>query len=138
MAQPERENYSGITSAVCLEVLSRGPSIDGFSFNGWNMTIESSFRCSAGSASRRKTFTHASRRSSETPIAASGGSSMFDKDPKNLHDEVRSGRPPMDFLDIRILTLLDEQPFHSDYSIAEALGVSHSTILGHLNESLGM
>jgi hypothetical protein len=34
--------------------------------------------------------------------------------------------------------LLDEQPFHSAHSIAEALRVSHSTILGHLRESLCM
>jgi hypothetical protein len=51
---------------------------------------------------------------------------------------VRYARPPIDFLDIQILVLLDGQPFHSAYSIAEALGVSHSTILGHLWESLGM
>jgi biotin operon repressor len=37
-----------------------------------------------------------------------------------------------------ILALLDEQPFHSAHSIAEGLGVSHSTILSHLLESLGM
>jgi DNA-binding Lrp family transcriptional regulator len=52
-----------------------------------------------------------------------------------MHDDVRSRRPPIDFLDIRILALLDEQPFHSVYSIAEALGASHSTILSHLRES---
>jgi hypothetical protein len=34
--------------------------------------------------------------------------------------------------------LLDERPFHSAYSIAEALGLSHSTILTDLRESLGM
>jgi hypothetical protein len=47
---------------------------------------------------------------------------------ENLHDEVQSGRPLSDFLDIRIFVLLDEQPFDSAYSIAEALGVSHSAI----------
>jgi hypothetical protein len=57
---------------------------------------------------------------------------------KDLHDEVRSGRPPIDFLVIRILALLDEKPFHSAYSVAEALSVSHSTILSRLWESLGM
>jgi DNA-binding transcriptional ArsR family regulator len=51
---------------------------------------------------------------------------------------VQSGRPPIDFLHIRILALLDEQPFHSAYSIAEALRVTHSTVLSHLRESLGM
>jgi predicted HTH transcriptional regulator len=48
---------------------------------------------------------------------------------------VQSGRPRIDFLDIRILALLDEQPYHSAYLIAEALGVSHLTILSHLRES---
>jgi DNA-binding transcriptional ArsR family regulator len=57
---------------------------------------------------------------------------------EDLHDEVQSGRPPIDFLDIRILVLLNQQPFHSAYSIAEALGVSHSTVLSHLRESLGL
>jgi hypothetical protein len=32
---------------------------------------------------------------------------------KNLHDEVRSGRPPIDFLDIGILALLEAQSFYS-------------------------
>jgi hypothetical protein len=32
--------------------------------------------------------------------------------------------------------LLDEQPFHSAYSIAEALADSNSTILSHLREAL--
>jgi hypothetical protein len=36
------------------------------------------------------------------------------------------------------LALLAEQPLYSAYSIAEAPGVSHSTILSHLRESLGM
>jgi hypothetical protein len=30
---------------------------------------------------------------------------------ENLHDEVRCGRPPIDFLDIRILALRDGWPF---------------------------
>jgi hypothetical protein len=51
---------------------------------------------------------------------------------------MRSGRPRVHLFDIRILALLDEQPFHSAYSIAEALGVSRSTILNYLEKSLGM
>jgi transcriptional antiterminator len=51
---------------------------------------------------------------------------------------MQSGRLPIDFLNIRILALLDEQPFQSAYSIAEALCVSRLTILSHLRESLGM
>jgi hypothetical protein len=33
---------------------------------------------------------------------------------EDLHDEVRLGRPPIEFLDIRILALLDQEHFHSD------------------------
>jgi hypothetical protein len=36
------------------------------------------------------------------------------------------------------VVLLDEQPFHSAHSIANAMGVYHSTMLNHLRESLGM
>jgi hypothetical protein len=57
---------------------------------------------------------------------------------EDLHDEVRSGRPPVDFLNIRILAVLDEHSFYLADSIAEALCVSHSTILSYLRESLGM
>jgi hypothetical protein len=47
-------------------------------------------------------------------------------------------RRPIDFLDIRILALSDEQPCHSAYSITESLGLSRSMTLSHLRESLGM
>jgi hypothetical protein len=57
---------------------------------------------------------------------------------EDLHDKVRPGRPPIEFLDIGILALLEEQPFHSAYLIAKALSVSHSTILSYLLERLGM
>jgi hypothetical protein len=55
-----------------------------------------------------------------------------------LGDEPRSGRPPTDFLDIRILACLEKQPFRSACSIAEILNVSHTTILIHLHNALGM
>jgi hypothetical protein len=55
-----------------------------------------------------------------------------------IHDEHRSGRPPVDFLDIQILSNLEKYPFHSAYSLAEILKVSHATILKHLHEALGM
>jgi hypothetical protein len=71
IAQPERENHSGITSAVRFELLSRGTSVYSFPFNGESPTRESSFGFSARSASRLKTFTHISRHSSETPLPAS-------------------------------------------------------------------
>jgi hypothetical protein len=55
-----------------------------------------------------------------------------------LDDEPRSVRPPIDFFDIQILSSLEKQPFHSAYSLAEILDVSHTTILNHLGDSLGM
>jgi hypothetical protein len=62
---------------------------------------------------------------------------MFDKATKTCRQgAIRQAT--IDFLDNRILALLDEQPFHSVYSIAEALCVSHSTMLSHLRESLRM
>jgi hypothetical protein len=48
-----------------------------------------------------------------------------------LDDELLSGRPPIDFLDIRILSSLEKQPLHSAWSLAEIHDVSHSTILNH-------
>jgi hypothetical protein len=40
-----------------------------------------------------------------------------------MHDEPRSGGPPVDFLDIQILSNLENYPFHSAYSLAEILKV---------------
>jgi transcriptional antiterminator len=55
-----------------------------------------------------------------------------------MHDEPRSGHPPVEFLDIQILSNLEKNPFHSAYSLAEFLKVSHATILKHLHDALGM
>jgi hypothetical protein len=55
-----------------------------------------------------------------------------------LDDEYRSGRLPIDFLEIQILSSLEKQPFHSEYSLAEIFHVSHTTILNKLSDSLGM
>jgi hypothetical protein len=35
---------------------------------------------------------------------------------EDLHGEVRSSKPPIDFLDIQILPLLEEQPFGSTFN----------------------
>jgi hypothetical protein len=56
---------------------------------------------------------------------------------QDLHDEIRSGRPPLDDLDEKILTVLDKSPFELSRSIAERLAISHSTVLQHLHESIG-
>jgi hypothetical protein len=46
-----------------------------------------------------------------------------------LYDEIRSGRPPLDDLDGKILAILDKSPFESAQSIAERLLVAYSTVL---------
>jgi hypothetical protein len=51
---------------------------------------------------------------------------------------VRPGRPAINFLDTRILALLNEKSFHSADPIAGALQVSDSVMLNHLRESLDM
>jgi hypothetical protein len=102
IAQPERENRSGITSTVRLELLSRGPSVYGFSFNGSSTTRELSFSFSATRASHLKTFTHISRHSSETLLTASGASggdtSMFGKDAKTCMTKCDSAGHQLIFL----------------------------------------
>jgi hypothetical protein len=55
-----------------------------------------------------------------------------------LDDEPQSGRPPSHCSDIQIPSSLEKQPFHSAYSLAEILDVSHTTILKYLRDSLGM
>jgi hypothetical protein len=45
---------------------------------------------------------------------------------EDVDDKVRPVRQPIDFLGIRTLTLFDEKPFHSAYSIDGALGISHN------------
>jgi hypothetical protein len=55
-----------------------------------------------------------------------------------VHDEPRSGSPPIDFLDIQILSNREKYPFHSPYSLAEILKVSHATILKYLHDALSM
>jgi DNA-binding transcriptional ArsR family regulator len=57
---------------------------------------------------------------------------------EDLHDGDRLGRPTLDFIDSKIISLLEREPFHSAYSLAEAIGVSYSTVLRHLHDSLAM
>jgi hypothetical protein len=139
--QQDRDHHSGITSAVRLELWLRGPSVYGFSFNGWSTTRESSFGFSARSASRPKTCMHISRQFGDTSYiqrSAWRWCRSVRQGHEHLYEEVRSRRLRIDFLNIRILTLPDEQPFHSAYLIAETPGISHSTLLSYLRESLGL
>jgi hypothetical protein len=54
-------------------------------------------------------------------------------DRQNLHDEIRTGRFPLDDLDAKILTILNKSPFESTRSIAKTLCVAHSIVLLHLH-----
>jgi hypothetical protein len=56
---------------------------------------------------------------------------------QDLHDEIRSGRPPLDDLDGKILAILKKSPFESAHSMTERLFVAHSTVLQHFHESIG-
>jgi hypothetical protein len=57
---------------------------------------------------------------------------------EDLRDEERSGKPSLEFIDSKIIACHNSDPFHPAYSIAEAIGISHSTVLNHLRDSLGM
>jgi hypothetical protein len=52
------------------------------------------------------------------------------------HDDPRSGRPLIDFIDGKILSRLKRGPFHSASSLAEAVDGSYSTIDCNLWDSL--
>jgi transposase len=56
---------------------------------------------------------------------------------QDLHDEIRSGRPPLNGLDNKILAILEKSPFESSYSIGKRLRVVQSTVIRHLHESAG-
>jgi hypothetical protein len=55
---------------------------------------------------------------------------------QNLYDEIRIGRPLLDDLDAKILTILCKSPFESACSISETLGIAHSTVLLHLHDHI--
>jgi hypothetical protein len=56
---------------------------------------------------------------------------------QDLHDEIRSGRAPVEDLHSKILAILDKSLFKSSRSRSERLTVVQSTVLRHLHESLG-
>jgi hypothetical protein len=53
---------------------------------------------------------------------------------QDLHDEIRSGRPPRGAVDSKNLAILKKLPFESSHSIAERLLVAQATVLRHLHE----
>jgi hypothetical protein len=58
-------------------------------------------------------------------------------DRQDLHDEICTGRHPLDDLDVKILVILDKSPFELTCSIAETLRVAHLIMLMHLYDSIG-
>jgi hypothetical protein len=55
---------------------------------------------------------------------------------QDLHDEICTGRLPLDDLNAKILAILDKSPFESTHSIAERLLVAYSIISRHLHDSV--
>jgi hypothetical protein len=55
---------------------------------------------------------------------------------ENFRDDPRS--PPIDFIDTRIMSTLEREPFHYAHSLAEVMGVSCLTMICHMQHSLGM
>jgi hypothetical protein len=56
---------------------------------------------------------------------------------QDLHDEIRTGRSPLDDLNANVLAILDKYPFESARSITDTLRLAHSTMLLHLHDSIG-
>jgi hypothetical protein len=56
---------------------------------------------------------------------------------QDFHDEIRTGRPPLGDLDVKILAILDKSPFELARSITQTLRVAHSIVLLHLHDSIG-
>jgi hypothetical protein len=56
-----------------------------------------------------------------------------------MHDEIRTGRPPLDDLDTKILAILDKSQFELAHSISitETLLVAHLIMLWHVQDSIG-
>jgi hypothetical protein len=51
---------------------------------------------------------------------------------------LRSERPPIDYLDAKIIARLERKPFSSASSLVKALDVSPAAVLSDLHNSLGM
>jgi hypothetical protein len=58
-------------------------------------------------------------------------------DRQDLHDEICTGKSPLDDLDAKILDILDKSPFEAACLISEILGIAHLTVLLHLHDSIG-
>jgi hypothetical protein len=60
---------------------------------------------------------------------------QFDR--QDLHDEIRTGRPPLHDLDAKNLAILDKSTFESAFAIAERLRIDCVTVLEHFPVSIG-
>jgi hypothetical protein len=58
------------------------------------------------------------------------------RDREDRHDERRSERPAFDYIDTKILSILEKAPFESARSIAGVLNVDYAIELHHLRENL--
>jgi hypothetical protein len=56
---------------------------------------------------------------------------------QDLHNAIRTGKPPLDDLDAKILATLDKSQFESTHSISDRLLIAHLTVLQHLYHSIG-
>jgi transposase len=57
----------------------------------------------------------------------------IDQGREDLEDAERSGRPSIFQIDSMLLELLRKFPFYNAHTLAEAVGVSHPTVMHHLN-----
>jgi hypothetical protein len=53
---------------------------------------------------------------------------------QDLHDQIRSGRPPLDDFDGKILAILDKSPFEPAHSMSERLLVTYPRVSQYLHE----
>jgi hypothetical protein len=56
---------------------------------------------------------------------------------QDLHDKIRTRRPPLNDLDAKNLAILDKSPFESACSISERLYIGYATVLEYLHMSIG-
>jgi hypothetical protein len=64
-------------------------------------------------------------------------SAQMHKAEKNLHDDHHSGRALLDYINTKIISILENAPFESARSTAQVLNVDHATVLHCLREKLG-
>jgi hypothetical protein len=55
----------------------------------------------------------------------------------HLHDEHRSGRPALDYINTKMISRLEKAPFEYAPSITQVLNVDNATVLYHSHEKLG-